>query len=142
MSNEGFSTTSGDDAAPLSSREFTKMDLDIHQFLNDPTRPPTDTMKVEINTEWDPSGNLGDFPRNIKRIVWAHRENGEQFIGMELTNTAFVYIRVQEETEEYLVVPLGDEEGLDFFTPQVLRRNQPVEDFCFDEGIFDLADEV
>jgi hypothetical protein len=142
MSNEASSTTNGDAGAPPSSREFTKMDLEIHTLFSPGTHPPADTMKVEINTEWDPSGDLGDFPKNIKRIVWAHRETGEQWIGLELTNTTFVYVHVFEETQEYLVVPVGNEEGLDFFKPLVLRRrDSPPEDFYPDEGVFDLADE-
>ncbi len=99
-------------------------------------------MKVEIDTNWDPSGDIGTFPQNIERIVWAHRENGEQFIGVELTNRTFVYVHVLEEEQDYLVVPVGDEEGLDFFKPHCLRRQNPIEDFNPDEGLFDLADEV
>jgi len=98
-------------------------------------------MKVVIDTNWDPSGDLGDFPRNIKRIVWAHRENGQQWIGVELTNKCFVYVSVLEEEEDYLVVPVGNEEGLEFFKPHALRKDDPVEDYDADEGVFDLADE-
>lgn len=143
MSNEASSITSAGAAVPPSFREFTKMELDIHNLFNGDSDPPAYAMKVEIDTQWDPSGDLGDFPKNIKRIVWAHRENGEQWIGVELTNKTFVYVHVYEDEEDYLVVPVGDEEGLDFFKPQVLRSKdrKDSDDFYPDEGVFDLADE-
>lgn len=128
---------------PSSSREFTKMEVDLHRLFSIcSASTPRATMKVDINTTWDPSGDLGEFPKNIERIVWAHRENGEQYIGVELTNNSFVYIHVIEEEETYLVVPVGDEEGLDFFKPQGLRKSKRLEDFNPDEGLFDLADEI
>ena len=141
MSTEESSTTTEGDVVPPFSPEFIKMDPDTLVRVQWST-PSSDRMKVDINTEWDPSGDLGDFPRNIDHVVWAHRENGEQWIGVALTNKTYVYIHVIEEEEDYLVVPVGDEEGLDFFKPRALRKTAPVEEFYPDEGLFDLADEM
>jgi hypothetical protein len=147
MSNEASSTTNEGDLAPTSSREFTKMELELHSFFNETTHPSSDTMKVTIDREWDLLGNLGNFPKNVERIVWAWRENDHQFIGVGLTNGSFVYIHVIEKEEDYLVIPVSDEDGLDFFKPIQLRHKERKTsgegaEFTLEDGMFDLADEV
>jgi hypothetical protein len=142
MSNAESSTTPEDDASPPSSRDFTKTELDVNTFFHGSIQP-SHKMKVTIDRDWDPYADLGDFPTNVERIVWAWRDETtkEQFIGLVLTNGTYVYIHVVEAEEDYLIVPVIDEDSLDFFKPREMRAREP-SFFEDDDGMFDLADEV
>lgn len=97
-------------------------------------------MNMTINTEWDPFADLGTFPLNVETILWTWQEEHFLYFAVALTNGSYVYVRVEDE-DDFLVVPVSDEEGLDFFKPLALRPRHVPEDFNPDEGMFDLADE-
>jgi hypothetical protein len=99
-------------------------------------------MNVTVNTEWDPFADLGNFPLNVETTLWTWQEEHRLHFAVALTNGTYVYVRVEND-DDFLVIPVSDEEGLDFFKPLLLKgRPRNTEDFNPDEGMFDLADEV
>lgn len=101
----------------------------------------TSKMNITINRDWEPCVDIGNFPLNVETTLWTWQEEHFLHFGVSLTNGAYIYVRVEDD-EDFLIVPVSDEEGLDFFKPLALRTRRTPEDFNPDEGLFDLADEI